>query len=664
MLCVREQPGEPLEQTLLSHLATRRLLIVLDNCEHLLDVCAHLVAKIVAATSHICILASSRSPLRIPAERRYPLAALSLERAAGAEGSRMMSDAARLFVERTLGNRPDFVLTDRATEVVERICTRLDGSPLAIELAAARTPAMTLEDIQAKLDNRFSLLTLGNRSALPRQQTLHALVNWSYELLSASEQRFLARVSIFASGFDLAAAEQVCGYSPVSSAEVIDFLGGLVEKSLVIADTKGETTRYRLLETIRQFATERLREFDEVDRTAERHAEYFRCMAREAHAQLLGHEVAAWMRRLTSEHDNLRAALSWSTHRVGSALIGLDLAAHLYRFWQFQRHLTEGRERLRAILNRPDAGERTSERATALHAAGVLASAQNDDAEARRLFDASLAIHRSQGNKLGVAAVLLGLGTADPERALEHRTRALEIYTVAGDRAGQAQALLNLGLAALEKGDSEIGTRWIEEAMTLSRQLGYVTLEVICEISFGFFKLKHSLPREAMEHFSKSRDMASASQLLPSVASAYRGLALAASELCDWPAAINAARTAFSARMELPARTPADLPRDLLADVLYVCARIAFAFDDVEAALRLLAASGALGPWRDETGRFSVERFEQERRTLFDMVAHETARKLWQHGSTCPIEETVRFAFAKLDAVQQTKLDQVGSAAR
>src|SRR5439155_15379080 len=137
-----------------------------------------------------------------------------------------------------------------------------------------------------------------------------------------------------------------------------------------------------------------------------------------------------------------------------------------------------------------------------------------------------------------------------------------------------------------------------------------------------------------------------------------------ASELCDWPAAINAARAAFSTRMDLPARSPADLPRDLIADVLYVCARIAFAFDDVEAALRLLAASGALGPWRDETGRFSVERFEQERRTLFDMVAHETARKLWQDGSTCSIEETVRFAFAKLDAVQQTKFDQIASAAR
>lgn len=656
-LSVREKPDEPIERTLLEQLASRRVLIVLDNCEHLLEVCAQLIARILAATSGVDVLVSGRAPLRVAGERRYPLSALSLHRTRAVDGKRSASDAAQLFTERTLGHRPDFVLTDRAADVVEQICERLDGIPLAIELAAARTPTLSVDEIHARLDERFKLLTLGSRGAVPRQQTLHALVNWSYELLGRSEQRLLARVSVFVGGFEVTAAEQVCAYGPIAIAEILDLLASLVEKSLLVVDTNGVTTRYRQLETIREFARERLLEFDEIESITERHAEHFRRLAREGHAALLGPGIADWIERIASEHDNLRAALNWATHRARSALIGLDLAGHLYRFWQIQRHLTEGRDRLRAVLDRPNAGEPTPERARALHAAGILASAQNDDTEARRLLGASLELFRRQGDELGLAATLSSLASVDPERAPEYRSQALDICTAHGDRVGAAQVLIGLGLAAMDDGDWATGTQYVDRAIALCRELGNVNLQVTCELSLGFVKLRHSRPREAGEHFRRSREIASASRLLPNLVSACRGLALAASELQDWPTACNAVRAVFSARTELPSTSQADLPRDLLADSLYVCARFAWAINDFEAALRLLATSHALGPWKSEVGRFSTQSFERERQALFELVTDQKAEAVWNTALSWSIEEAVQFAIARLDALQQSQPD-------
>jgi len=384
VLGVKEQPGKPIGQSLSEHLKDKRLLLLLDNCEHLLEGCAKLADLLVHQCSHLTILASSREALGIGGEQAYRVPSLSLP-----DPKRLHSllsiaqfEAVQLFADRALLARADFKLTDQNASTLASICYRLDGIPLAIELAAARVRSLSVEEINRKLDERFRLLTGGSRTALPRQQTLRSLIDWSYDLLNDSEKQLLQRLTVFAGGWTLNATEQVCASEGTGDVEVLDLLTSLADKSLVVAEQDDEHYRYRLLETVRQYARDRLLESGAGETYRDRHRDYFLTLAEEAAPKLNGAERAAWLRRLEEEHENLRAGLEWSLIEVGSET-RLRFCSALYRFWWTQGYLSEGRGWCARALEKPGALGRTTERAKALNVAGVLAYQQRDYPPAR-----------------------------------------------------------------------------------------------------------------------------------------------------------------------------------------------------------------------------------------------------------------------------------------
>ncbi|HZT40750.1 MAG TPA: adenylate/guanylate cyclase domain-containing protein, partial [Chthonomonadaceae bacterium] len=309
-LNLQEEPGRALLQTLTTALKCRRMLLVLDNCEHLLSACATFADTLLRACPQVKILATSREVLGIAGETVYrvpPLALPDPDRLPSIE-LLMQFEAVRLFLDRATAVSTAFSITSENASAVARLCCQLDGLPLAIELAAARVRAMPVEQVASRLDDRFRLLTGGSRTALPRQQTLRALIDWSYDLLDESEKCLLRRLSVFTGGWTLEAAEAVCG---ADGEDVLDLLTSLVDKSLVVYEEQGDQGRYRMLETVRQYGRERLADTDpEAASVGQLHAEYYLSLAEQAAAQLLGPEQQRWLARLEREQDNLRAVLT------------------------------------------------------------------------------------------------------------------------------------------------------------------------------------------------------------------------------------------------------------------------------------------------------------------------------------------------------------------
>ena len=325
---VRERAGQSLREGLLVFLRPRVLLLLLDNCEHLVEACARLVQDLLSACPELRILATSREPLRTPGEVTWRVPSLMAPDPQRLPPPKELAGypAVRLFVERTQAVQPGFVLTTDNAPAIARVCARLEGLPLALELAAARTRAMAVGQIAARLDESFRLLVGGSRTAHSRHRTLEATLDWSYDLLTTAEQLLLCRLSVFAGGFDLEPAEVVCGGEGIEPADVLDVLTRLVDKSLVLADEQAGEARYRLLEPIRQYARERLAGSGEEAVVRRRHAAHYRALAEGAEPELWGPHQAAWLARLERDRDNLRAALGWvhesaeDAEGVGSSL--------------------------------------------------------------------------------------------------------------------------------------------------------------------------------------------------------------------------------------------------------------------------------------------------------------------------------------------------------
>ncbi|HLK56982.1 MAG TPA: BTAD domain-containing putative transcriptional regulator, partial [Chthonomonadaceae bacterium] len=381
-LGLSDKPDQSFQETLLDHLKPRQLLLLLDNCEHLLSACAPLAGEILQHCAGVRILATSRQALGIQGESLYQVPSLrqpdprdlpqdKKEIVAAVAGY----DAVRLFVERASAQRSDFALTEQNARAVAEVCHRLDGIPLAIELAAARIGALTPAQIAARLDDRFGLLTGGSRTALPRQQTLKATLDWSYHLLSDPERILLRRLCVFSGGWTLEAAEQVCAGDGIASGEVLDLLSSLVDKSLVGFEVgmRGEG-RYHLLETLRQYSRERLKERQEEKALRNRHLEFFLALAEDAERRHIEEDLAGW---LETEHDNLRLALAWCKQE-GEIEYRLRLSGSLWWFWWMRGYAGEGRATLTEALAHAEASGRTGVRAKALRAAGVLAGIQGD----------------------------------------------------------------------------------------------------------------------------------------------------------------------------------------------------------------------------------------------------------------------------------------------
>jgi predicted ATPase/DNA-binding SARP family transcriptional activator len=541
-LRVPETPGRPLTETLREALGARQLLLVLDNCEHLIDACACLADALLAACPHLRMLATSRQPLGLTGETAWPVPPLSLpapesvghaphpasRRSTGRDPEQwpldalLEAEAVRLFVDRARHAAPGFMLTPSSAPAALQICRRLDGIPLAIELAAARLKVLSIEQIAARLDDRFRLLTGGSRAALPRQQTLRATLDWSYDLLADPERILLRRLSVFSGGFTLEAAEAVCSgvqafrrssvqeeLSPnartperLNTADVLDLLTQLVDRSLVQVERREGAARYALLETTREYARGHLREAEEEEQQRARHAQFFLTLAERAGPELRGSAQAQWLQRLEEEHDNCRAAIETFQAR-GAVEEGLRMGGVLGWFWWMRGYLWEGRERLQALLAQSGCEIRTSvpgkavrlpgpirdadpadlhqpgvrlAQAVALNAAGMLADDQGDYEAARALLQESLALSRELGDQRGAAMALNNLGgqaqhVRDFAAARALYEESLAIWHEIGDAWWTAAVLTNLGRVALHAGEYALVPALVESALAIQRQL-------------------------------------------------------------------------------------------------------------------------------------------------------------------------------------------------
>ncbi len=475
VLGIREQSGRPVLTTIEESLRARRLLFVLDNCEHLIAACARFAHDLLRTCAHLRILATSREALGIAGETAWPVSPLSVpdvQRVPAATLSQF--EAVRLFVERAVAALPSFRLTSQNSEAVIQICARLDGIPLAIEMAAARLKALSVEQIAIRLDDQFRLLTAGSRTALPQHQTLRAALDWSYELLSAEERQLLRQLAIFAGGFTLEAIEKVFG-EDAKAQEVINLLTRLVEKSLVIAERLDDRVRYRLLEPIRQYAREKLSASGELEALRARHLGFFLAMAEGANYEPPRLAFDQWLERIEEEHDNFRAALDWALGGAASNA-GLQLATVMWRFWAHRGYLSEGRGILERALS-VAGNAHPSLRARALNGAGYMACTQDDYARAMTFCEEAYAIARAEGDQREMAIALAIRGhtlwhMGDADRSAQLCDESLTLARRSQDRRTLASSLREFGYVMWHIGDYERLAQLADEYLHLSRVLG------------------------------------------------------------------------------------------------------------------------------------------------------------------------------------------------
>lgn len=503
-----------LTDSLRNYFVNKDVLFVLDNCEHLLSACGLLAKSLLPYCPNLKILATSREPLGVAGEISWLVPSLPLPDTVHASPDNHLSqshliqyDAIRLFLERASSILPTFRLTNENAEAVALICQRLDGLPLAIELAAARINVLTVQQIADRLDHRFTLLTAGNRTALiPRHQTLRATMDWSYDLLSEQEQILFRRLSVFAGGFTLEAAEAICADDRIQPKDVLNLLSHLIDKSLVMVDTqRSDVAYYRLLETIRQYALERLQESGEERVMRNQHCNWFLGLAERAEPSLHGPQQMIWLQRLELEHDNFRKALTWSlteSHTRNSLSedteeVGLRLAGALFWFWNLRGYLSEGRYWLEKALEESDELNNSAAKAKALYATAELAHLQGDHVTELNRHEQSVALWRGLISrfetskselgedpqvlfqmKKGLVLALRGLGGVIFSHHGDHQTgksllnESIQISKSIKAKWELGNALSFMGQINLYEGDRATARIQLEECVRIFRELG------------------------------------------------------------------------------------------------------------------------------------------------------------------------------------------------
>jgi non-specific serine/threonine protein kinase len=477
-LGLREGPQRSALETLLEHLRQRQLLLVLDNCEHLITACATLVETLLREAPAVRVLATSREALGVSGETICRVPSLSMHDALASVSvdSLVDSEAAQLFIERAHVVDPAFAVTPDNADAIARICRRLDGIPLAIELAATRVVVLSPEQIEARLRDRFRLLTGGSRTAIARQRTLEATVDWSYQLLSSAERELLARLSVFPATWTLEAAEHICDGDGVDAPDVLDLVSRLVSKSLVVVDDgRAVERRYRLPETIRQYARERLMQTGAADRLRERHFEFFFTEFRGVLPVLRHHHQLPWLRRLLLEQDNVRAALEWALPSPTLAEKGVELAGALFWFWTKRGLYGEGQLWLEQALavDRAAGGLR----ARALIGLAHMHTFRGRHAEVGALASEALALGREAGDAWVVAFALFLQGLAalelgDHQQAIALALEARDAATVSGEEVQHGGPLLILANAAVAMGDHDRAQALYDESIDVHRRAG------------------------------------------------------------------------------------------------------------------------------------------------------------------------------------------------
>ncbi|CAD5372472.1 putative Cyclin-dependent kinase [Rubrivivax sp. A210] len=501
-LAVFDEPGRPLLDTVCAWLKSRRVLLVLDNCEHVAAAAGELVDAILDRAPLAQVLASSRELLDVPGEQAYPIRPLPLPpREAGAQ-TVLDSPAVRMFADRARAQQPDFALEAQETWLLFELVTRLEGIPLAIELAAARLRTMSIAEIVDGLDDRYELLAGGSRLLQRRQQTMRALVDWSYDLLDAEEQSVFVRLAVFAGGFDEDAVRAVCAEGAVPAGRIAPLMVSLVQKSLVVREGEGAARRYRLLDTLRDYAREKLVECGGVGPTAMRHCAHYFELAKAAARGMQGAEQGRWVLRLDEELENLRAAIAAALAGTADAVLAVKLAVALTSFWILRGHTGEGRELVQAALDLPAVQKSGLAKAWALYTGAALAESQGDHEAASRMLATCLALRRQQGNPVEIAATLSTLSLArlqagDAEGASDCEAEALNLFASVDDPRGQAIGWLHLGQISAWAGESESALDHLERAMGFARDIANREVEAECELTAADIHLRQGQPERA-----------------------------------------------------------------------------------------------------------------------------------------------------------------------
>ncbi|HKS45954.1 MAG TPA: LuxR C-terminal-related transcriptional regulator [Amycolatopsis sp.] len=474
-LGIPDQSTKPAVAQLIDHLARRQALVLLDNCEHLIDACAALTDRLLRACARVRVLATSRQALGIAGEHIYLVPPLSAPDPDSPPPAAALGqyESVNLLVDRAVAIRPGFAVTKRNAVAVARLCARLDGIPLAIELAASRLRSLVVDEVIDRLEDRFGLLTGGSRAALPRQRTLRALIDWSYELCSPGEKLLWARLSAFAGGFDLAAAEGVCAGDGLAREEILDLVDQLVAQSVLLAGERDGRTRYRMLETIREYGWERLAASGEHTEVRTRHQEFFGRLAERIAAEWEGPGQEAGLAALRADHGNLRSALEWCV-TTGSTKKALSLVTALRYHWCADGFLSEGRRWIDRALALP--GHDEPERVTALWVAAWVMLLQGDYAEAETRLTECEKLAGELGHAVAPGMVLCLRGTwslfrGDLAEALACFESASAKLTPAGYAGGILPAMFQLTITQVHAGD-ERAAETGERAIALSEELG------------------------------------------------------------------------------------------------------------------------------------------------------------------------------------------------
>jgi len=476
-LGLHEEAGQSIAATVIDQLRARQTLLILDNCEHLVQAAAKFVDSLLRSCPALHVIASSREGLGVAGEVLYrvpPLAAPDPKHLPTLD-TLAQYDAVKLFVDRAASVKPGFALTAQNAAAIAQICARLDGIPLAIELAAARAKLLMPDQIAARLDDRFRLLTSGSRTALPRQQTLRAAIDWSFDLLTAEERSLMRRLGVFIGGWTLESAEAICAGDGLDAYAVLDLVESLLNKSMIAADLEhGHEARYRMLDTMREYARDKLNDAGESERVQRRHFDFFLNLAAAAEPKLLrGRDQASWLDRLESERDNLRAALEWAStsNQISAAM---QLATALGSFWNERGYFQEGRQWLEAGLAHrntlpPDVLAHT------LRAAARLAGRQGDFDRAEAYAQESVTVWRELGDKAQLARALNTLAAVRSEHgdvagSAAFNEEVLQLSRALNDEWGVAQALSDVGWSAVFLGEYARGTPLLEESLALQRK--------------------------------------------------------------------------------------------------------------------------------------------------------------------------------------------------
>jgi len=669
---IQDDGREPVQVRLTDHLRRKRLLLVLDNFEHVIAT-GPLLADLLVACREVRALVTSRAPLHLRREQQFPVQPFALLALDSLPETSVLAQhsAIRLFVERAQAVAPNFELTDANAAAMAAICARLDGLPLAIELAAARSKLLPPAWLLARLDKRLPLLTGGAQDVPARLRTMQGAINWSYELLSEHDKGVMRQLSVFADGYTVEAAEAVCQPGD-GEAAILSSLDSLVDKSLLRGMEQGtDDVRLSMLETIREFGLERLDAHGETVETRRRHALYYTQLAEQAKPQLRSAEQSLWLNRLELEHNNIRAALAWSIGHPGAGEYGLRLASAVWQFWYMRTYITEGRRWLERVLAGSD-GESAALRAEALNAAGCLALLQSDEAQAEMLLEDSLRHARRAGDRAAEARALTNLASimqerGDYEEALSRYEESVPIFRDRQDMRNAASALYNIGIARLHLGNDEEAQLFLEESLQLFRSTGYklgiakalTNLASIMRRRGDLERARMSM-EESMSHLLESGDHSFKAEVLLEMG--------AIEEACDdCPAALGHFREALRLSLELQ-----DEPgcREAMEEVAWVsavaddvaaeytvadqdpaapqsgaCASLSAQRQALEYAAHLLAASdGQVAASRQQRHPSQKARYDTRVRSLRAALGNDVFTRCWAAGQRLTREEAINLA--------------------